>query len=134
MWDCLARSEAELGFYPMPIPEARTRIDSAPKQSYFAPCAEQLDLGIPVILVGGNRNVDRLEELLGAGEVQFFTLARPLLCQPDLPQRGLEGRGAGSACLSCNACLLMAKFARTSCPMSINRTLGRTMKALYPYT
>ena len=47
MWDCLARSEAELGFYPMPIPEARTRIDSAAKQSYFTPYAEQLDLGIP---------------------------------------------------------------------------------------
>jgi len=58
--------------------------------------------------------VNRLEELLGGGKVQFIALARPLLCQPDLPQRGLEGRAVGSACASCNAFLLMAKFARTS--------------------
>ncbi len=134
MWDCLARSEGELGFYPMPIPEARTRISDASKQSYFASYVQDLSLGIPVILVGGHRNVERVEEILGGGKVQFCALARPLLCQPDLPKRWQEGRAAGSACVSCNACLLMAKFARTSCPMNINKILGKSMKAMYPYT
>lgn len=35
MWDCLARTENELGFFPLPIPEAHTRINSLDKQSYF---------------------------------------------------------------------------------------------------
>jgi 2,4-dienoyl-CoA reductase-like NADH-dependent reductase (Old Yellow Enzyme family) len=134
MWDCLARSEQELGFYPMPIPEARTHINDAVKQSYFAPYTDELDLDIPVILVGGNRNVERLEEIMGGGKVQFFALARPLLCQPDLPLRWLEGRASGSACESCNSCILMAKFARTSCPKNINRTLHKILKASYPHT
>ncbi len=133
VWDCLARSEKELGFFPMPIPEARTRIDDPAKQSYFAPYAKDLGLGIPVILVGGNRNVERVEEIVKGDDVQFISLARPLLCQPDLPKRWLEGRATGAACVSCNACLLLAKFARTSCTMNINMTLHKTMKATYPY-
>ncbi len=134
MWDCLARKESELGFYPMPIPESRTRIEEPGKQSYFLPYVEDLDLNIPVILVGGNHSIERMEEIAGGGKVQFFALARPLLCQPNLPKLWKEGTASGSACVSCNACLIMAKFVRTTCPMHINRSLHKSLKAMYPYT
>lgn len=106
-WDCLARSKEELGFYPVPIPEARTRIDSESEQSYFLKYAEKLDLHVPVILAGGNRSIERLEEIVKGNFVDFFSLARPLIREPDLPRRWLLGQGPETAdCRSCNACLL----------------------------
>lgn len=106
MWDCLVRSEDELGFRPVPSPESHTRIKNPEKQSYFLKYAEQLGLGIPVILVGGNRDVERLEQIIQAGKVDFISLCRPLISEPDLPRRWLEGRGAsGTDCISCNSCI-----------------------------
>ena len=106
MWDCLLRSEAELGFRPIPTPESHTRIKNPKKQSYFLKYAERLDLGIPVILVGGNRQVERLEQIIQVGKVDFISLCRPLISEPDLPKRWLEGRGtSGTDCFSCNSCI-----------------------------
>jgi 2,4-dienoyl-CoA reductase-like NADH-dependent reductase (Old Yellow Enzyme family) len=106
-WDCLARTEEELGFFPLPLPESRTRIDDPAKQSYFLPYAMLLDLKIPVILVGGNRSVERIEGIFKNSPVDFMSLARPLIAEPDLPNRWLSGDGPGTArCQSCNACFL----------------------------
>jgi 2,4-dienoyl-CoA reductase-like NADH-dependent reductase (Old Yellow Enzyme family) len=106
MWDCLVKSEAELGFRPIPTPESHTRIKNPEKQSYFLKYAEQLDSDIPVILVGGNRDAERLEKIIQAGKVDFISLCRPLICEPDLPKRWLEGRGtSGTECFSCNSCI-----------------------------
>lgn len=106
MWECLARSEEELGFRPVPSPEAHTRLQRPEAQSYFLSYAERLDLTIPVILVGGNRDVERLEQIVRGGKVDFISLCRPLISEPDLPNRWLEGRGSsGTDCISCNSCL-----------------------------
>jgi 2,4-dienoyl-CoA reductase-like NADH-dependent reductase (Old Yellow Enzyme family) len=106
MWECLVRPEKELGFRPVPMAESHTRIKNPEKQSYFLKYAERLDLSIPVILVGGNRDVERLEQILQDGKVDFISLCRPLICEPDLPNRWLEGRGGSHAeCISCNSCI-----------------------------
>lgn len=106
MWECLARPAVELGFRPVPAPESHTRIARPEKQSYFLRYAKKLRLEIPVILVGGNRNVERLEEIVRQGKVDFVALCRPLIREPDLPQRWLEGRGGKTTrCISCNSCL-----------------------------
>ncbi len=78
----------------------------AEEQSYFLKYAQQLKLKVPVILTGGNRSVERLEEIARVGTPQFFGFARPLLREPDLPARWLEGRGtAEAACISCGRCI-----------------------------
>lgn len=106
MWDCLARSEEELGFFPIPIPESRTRINTPEKQSYYYDYVKNIDLALPLILVGGHRNIERMENLLKEGKVDFLSLCRPLISEPDLPNRWLEGTGKEDAdCVSCNACL-----------------------------
>lgn len=107
IWDCLVRTEHELGFFPVPIPESRIRIDDPAKQSYFLPYAMMLDLKIPVMLVGGNRSVERMEDILNNSPIDFMSLCRPLISEPDLPNRWLSGDGPETArCQSCNGCLL----------------------------
>ncbi|MHA1941624.1 MAG: NADH:flavin oxidoreductase [Candidatus Hodarchaeales archaeon] len=106
MWECLVRSEKELGFRPIPAPESHTRIKLPEKQSYFLKYIEKLKLEIPVILVGGNRDIERLEEIVNQRKVQFLALSRPLIREPDLPNRWLDGRGDQTAeCISCNSCI-----------------------------
>jgi 2,4-dienoyl-CoA reductase-like NADH-dependent reductase (Old Yellow Enzyme family) len=106
MWDCLVKPEAELGFRPVPAPESHTRIRSPEKQSYFLKSVESVALDIPVILVGGNRDVELLEEIVQGGKVDFISMCRPFISEPDLPNRWLEGRGSsGTDCVSCNSCI-----------------------------
>ena len=134
MWDCLIRSEEELGFFPLPIPEARTRINSLDKQSYFMRFAERLDLDIPVIVVGGHRNIESLEKIISRGAVDFFAFGRPLISEPDLPKRWLEGRGSEKAdCVSCNSCLLEVKSKPLKCVLKQNRLKQNIVKNLVPH-
>ncbi|MBW2178958.1 MAG: NADH:flavin oxidoreductase [Deltaproteobacteria bacterium] len=80
-------------------------IDSIDDETYFLKGAELLDVNVPIIVTGGNRTVEHMEKILNTGEVDFFGLARPLIREPDLPDRWREGRGGASAtCISCNGC------------------------------
>jgi 2,4-dienoyl-CoA reductase-like NADH-dependent reductase (Old Yellow Enzyme family) len=134
MWDCLVRSEKELGFFPLPIPESRTRINNLEKQSYYVPAAEKLELDAPLIVVGGHRNVESLEEIIGRSNIDFFSLSRPLINEPDLPNRWLEGRGSDKAdCVSCNSCLLEVKSKPLKCILKQNRFKQKIIKNLVPH-
>ncbi len=105
-YDCLVRSKEELGFRPVPGAESHTRINSLDKQSYFYPYTEMLNLSIPVILVGGNKDVEYLEKLLSFGLVDFMAMCRPFICEPGLPNRWLSGEEKSVAqCKSCNSCI-----------------------------
>jgi 2,4-dienoyl-CoA reductase-like NADH-dependent reductase (Old Yellow Enzyme family) len=105
-WECLLRSEEELGFRPVPLPESHTRIGSSDKQSYFLEYAKKLNAEIPLILVGGNRDIEKLETIIEGGIVSFIALSRPLIREPDLPNRWFDGIGSQKTeCISCNSCV-----------------------------
>jgi 2,4-dienoyl-CoA reductase-like NADH-dependent reductase (Old Yellow Enzyme family) len=85
---------------------AREELDDLEKQSYFRKYIEKLDMNIPVILTGGNKSIELIEEIAQKGNADFFGFARPLIREHDLPNRWLEGiGGVVSTCISCNGCL-----------------------------
>ena len=75
-------------------------------EAYFADFAARLAdvIGVPVILVGGLRSLDVMERLLNSTNIELFSLSRPLLCEPDLPERLRIGAATESRCISCNRC------------------------------
>jgi 2,4-dienoyl-CoA reductase-like NADH-dependent reductase (Old Yellow Enzyme family) len=80
-------------------------IEDFEDEAYFFPGAKALDVKTPIMLTGGNRSVDHMEKLLNTDEIDFIGMARPLIREPDLPNRWLEGTGDESAaCISCNGC------------------------------
>ncbi|MBW2063250.1 MAG: NADH:flavin oxidoreductase, partial [Deltaproteobacteria bacterium] len=80
-------------------------IENIEDEAYFFPGAKALDVKTPIILTGGNRSVDHMEKLLKTNEIDFLGMARPLIREPDLPNRWLKGRGDKKAtCISCNGC------------------------------
>lgn len=85
---------------------AVTHIKAGVNEAYFydfgKPLAERI--AIPVILVGGHRSLEHMEVVLNDSRVEFLSMARPLIREPDLPNRWLGGDTAPARCVSCNAC------------------------------
>ena len=75
-------------------------------EGYFAPFGAELaaQIQIPVIVVGGWRSVASMEAALNSTNIAFLSLSRPLLREPDLPNRFQRGESDASKCVSCNAC------------------------------
>jgi 2,4-dienoyl-CoA reductase-like NADH-dependent reductase (Old Yellow Enzyme family) len=92
----------------MPI---RKGINKPEKEAYFRDLAENITphLKCPVIIVGGLRSLEVMEELYEKGIAQFFSLSRPLISEPDLIRRWHQGDRQGARCISCNKCLIAAK-------------------------
>lgn len=79
---------------------------SKDKQSYFKNHATKLakDVSIPVILTGGNRNIDLINEILNSTNIEFFGLCRTLISEPDLINKWASGDYKEPKCVSCNQC------------------------------
>ena len=60
---------------------------------------------IPVIVTGGARNVDELNEILNKSKIQYIGMARPLICEYDLIKKWKENQTKKAKCVSCNSCL-----------------------------
>ena len=59
---------------------------------------------VPVILVGGHRTMESMEEILRNESADFLSLSRPLIREPDLPEKWKQDREYTARCISCNAC------------------------------
>ncbi len=86
---------------------SRAGVNDIEEQSYFKDAAVALELDIPVILTGGNRTPDALNEILDTGEIDFIGISRPLIREPDLANKWLSGVTDGADCVSCNQCAQM---------------------------
>lgn len=71
-------------------------------EDYAVRLASQV--AIPVVLTGGNRDFAVMEDLAREAKIAAFGLCRPLICEPDLPNRWQEHPQAPVRCTSCNAC------------------------------
>jgi len=85
---------------------ARTSINSLDKQSYFREATARIaeEVKAKVILMGGNRNVSLMSEILNTTAIEYVSIARPLLCEPDLINKWAENSEYRSKCISCNKC------------------------------
>ncbi|MBO6179172.1 MAG: NADH:flavin oxidoreductase [Selenomonadaceae bacterium] len=75
-------------------------------EGYFAKFAAKLakDVDTPVIVVGGLRSRDVMENLLNSTDIALLSLSRPLLREPNFPTMLEKGETSESKCVSCNAC------------------------------
>lgn len=86
---------------------ARAKINAPEKEVYHAEYARRIaeEVDIPIILVGGLRSPGVIEQLLQETKIELFSLSRPLLTEPALPNRWHSGDLTPAKCVSCNACL-----------------------------
>ena len=58
----------------------------------------------PVVLVGGLRSVEEINQYLNETRIEYVSLSRPLIREPNLICRWQAGDTAPSKCVSCNSC------------------------------
>ena len=75
-------------------------------EGYFASFAAKVadKVSCPVIVVGGFRALDTMENVLNQTKIELISLSRPLLREPDLPNKMNADSSVISKCVSCNAC------------------------------
>jgi 2,4-dienoyl-CoA reductase-like NADH-dependent reductase (Old Yellow Enzyme family) len=83
----------------------RGKIESVDQEGYNLPLARGIKaaVGCPVLSVGGFRSIALAQQAVGDG-IDGIALSRPLIREPDLPQRWQQGDTARATCISCNGC------------------------------
>jgi len=98
--------------------EFRPKIVKREYEAYFREWCRQVKakVNVPVIMVGGLRSQDLMEEILTAGHADLLALCRPLIREPDLIASWSAGKKRRPTCVSCNGCFeLILTGARLRC-------------------
>ena len=98
------------------------------KPACLVPLAEKFkkNLNIPVITVGRINHPSLAEEILAQGRADLIAMGRPLLADPYLPQKAMEGREADiRLCIACNEGCYKRIFQQLDIRCAINPLTGR---------
>ncbi|WP_026896172.1 NADH:flavin oxidoreductase [Clostridiisalibacter paucivorans] len=84
----------------------RMGIKTSKDESYHSQYAKEIAdvVDVPVILVGGNRSVVGMENILRNSNIDMFSMSRPFIRESNLVNRWLKGDLKKSKCISCNQC------------------------------
>lgn len=94
----------------------RMKINTPQKEAYFREFSREFKkaLKVPIMLVGGIRSRSVAEEILQKQEADLISLSRPLIREPDLPKKWMQGKET-SDCISCNGCMRFMKLEYVKC-------------------
>lgn len=83
-----------------------SHIKAGKDEGYFVPFAREIAeaVSVPIIVVGGFRSKSVMEAVLQTTNIDFVSISRPLLREPDWVKQLAEGTSTTSKCISCNAC------------------------------
>jgi 2,4-dienoyl-CoA reductase-like NADH-dependent reductase (Old Yellow Enzyme family) len=112
-----AQSLAELGFDALEISqglrgttyegsEFRPKIDRIDREAYFRHWAAEIKkkVDVPVMLVGGLRSLELMEEIIQNKEADFISMSRPFIRNPSIINDWENGDRHRAECISCNQC------------------------------
>jgi len=85
---------------------ARQKINTPEKEAYHLALAHRVKAAVscPVMVVGGFRSYEVAEKAVRDDGMDYIAVARPLIREPDLPKRWLQGDRGPATCISCNSC------------------------------
>ncbi|MFX1392442.1 MAG: NADH:flavin oxidoreductase [Promethearchaeota archaeon] len=110
-FDLVARGEK-----PYPSLVVKTTDD----ENYFLPSVKKLEnikKNCPLILMGGVKNPQSAEKILQEKIADFISMSRPLIYEPDLPNRWKSGDLSPPLCTSCNQCYGTVLAGQLHCPI-----------------
>ena len=112
-----AKYLAELGFDALEISqglrgpsdedtEFRTKINTIDREAYYREWCRQIknQVEVPVMMVGGLRTFELMEEIIQNKEADFISLSRPLIREPGIINEWKRGDHNRAKCISCNEC------------------------------
>jgi 2,4-dienoyl-CoA reductase-like NADH-dependent reductase (Old Yellow Enzyme family) len=72
-------------------------------------------ISLPIITVGGMRSKQLMESAISSGKTDFVSMARPLIMEPDLPNKFKSGISEIALCDNCNECVVAADTKPIQC-------------------
>ncbi|NOQ46649.1 MAG: NADH:flavin oxidoreductase [Desulfobulbaceae bacterium] len=87
---------------------ARAKINKPEKEAYHLNLARKIKSAVscPVMVVGGIRSYEVAENAVTEEGLDYISMARPLIREPDLPRRWQSGDRSPAKCISCNRCFM----------------------------
>jgi 2,4-dienoyl-CoA reductase-like NADH-dependent reductase (Old Yellow Enzyme family) len=87
---------------------ARQKINKPEKEAYHLELAQRIKdmVNCPVMVVGGFRSYEVAEKAIEKDGMDYIAMARPLIREPGLPNRWLQGDRSTAKCISCNSCFM----------------------------
>jgi len=79
-----------------------------PIHNYNVNSAERIkkNLDIPVIVVGGIRRLSDIENIIEKRGIDFVSMCRPFIIEPNIVNKFQEGKAIESKCIDCGYCLM----------------------------
>lgn len=95
---------------------AQLNILGPEQEAYFRSAAGLFKgrLSAAVMLVGGMRSRHVMEDVLLKGDADLISMSRPLIREPDLPDK-MRGGKEKADCISCNGCMKFDKLDAVRC-------------------
>jgi 2,4-dienoyl-CoA reductase-like NADH-dependent reductase (Old Yellow Enzyme family) len=86
--------------------EFHTHIDRLDREAYFRDWCREIKRGMsaPVMMVGGLRSFELMEEVIQGREADFVSLCRPLIREPGIINDWKNKDRHRATCISCNKC------------------------------
>lgn len=90
---------------------------SAGIKNYNVTAAETIkaNIDIPVIVVGGIRNLAAIRKIISQGKADFVSMCRPFVIEPELVNKMRSGQQEESRCINCGYCLIGVSGAPLRC-------------------
>lgn len=87
---------------------AREKINSIEKEAYNLELAKAVkkEVACPVISVGGIRSLSVAENIIQKDKIDFISISRPLIKEPDLANKWQNKTTETAECISCNNCFI----------------------------
>ena len=84
----------------------RGKINKPEREAYNLDLARKVKevVDCPVMVVGGFRSYEVAERAIMDDGMDYISMARPLIREPGLPNRWLQGDRSPAKCISCNSC------------------------------
>ena len=121
-----AESLAQIGFDALEISlglrgpdyeytEFRTKVDNLKQEAYFRDWCREIkkNVKVPVMMVGGLRTFELMEEIVRNDEADFISMSRPFILEPGIINDWQRGNRHRAKCISCNKCLEALKQRET---------------------
>lgn len=71
-------------------------------------------MNLPVIVVGGIRNLREITSILSERNIDCVSMSRPFIIEPDIVARFKKGQSA-SLCINCGSCLMGVSVSALRC-------------------
>jgi 2,4-dienoyl-CoA reductase-like NADH-dependent reductase (Old Yellow Enzyme family) len=86
----------------------RGKINKPEREAYNLDLARKVKaaVGCPVMVVGGFRSYEVAEKAIRDDGMDYFSMARPLIREPGLPNRWSKGDRSPAKCISCSKCFM----------------------------